>query len=137
MLNVGFIKLRHFSDGRGFLVPIELGSDIPFNVKRIYYIGAVDHDVIRGRHAHKALHQILICISGSVTVTLDNTIEKQEIVLDDPTIGLHIGPLVWREMAKFSVGAVLLVLASQHYDESDYLRSYEVFQGQARRLFGG
>ena len=136
MFNVGSLKFKRISDGRGELTPIESETDVPFAIRRVYYLTALDADVVRGRHAHRALHQVLICLNGSIEVTLDNTVEKQTVVLDDPTVGLYVGPYVWREMHHFSGDSTLLVLASDHYDESDYIRGYDVFQSEARGIFG-
>ena len=87
----------------------------------------------RGFHSHEALEQALVCVHGSVTILLDDGSEREEIVLDDPTKGLYIGHMVWREMFDFSPDAVLLVMASEHYDTSDYIRDYKVFCRQAQR----
>lgn len=135
MFNIGSLKFKRISDGRGDLTPIESETDVPFVIRRVYYMTAVDSDVVRGRHAHRALHQVLVCLNGSITVTLDNTVERQEVVLADPTVGLYVGPYVWREMHDFSADSTLLVLASDHYDESDYIRGYDVFQSEARKHF--
>ena len=135
MYNIGSLKFKKITDGRGDLTPIEGKADIPFEIKRIYYLTNVKEDILRGKHSHKALHQVLICVNGSVTIKVDNTKETQEFVLNNPREGLYIGPHVWREMYRFSEGAVLLVLASERYDESDYIRDYEEFTQKAKVLF--
>jgi len=124
------IKTFHFpphGDERGQLVALETMEDIPFQVKRVYYIYDTLPGVCRGKHAHRCLEQILVCVHGSCKVLLDNGSERQEVLLDKPTEGLYISNDIWREMYDFSDGAVLLVLASEHYDESDYIRDYQQF----------
>lgn len=114
-------------DGRGNLVAVEATKDVPFEIKRIYYITDVPGEIRRGYHAHKELKQVLICVNGSCTIFLDDGREKADVVLDSPNIGLVIDHPMWREMYDFSEGAVLLVLASDYYTEDDYMRSYDEF----------
>lgn len=114
-------------DARGELVAIEEFKDIPFRVKRIYYMYGVGQDVTRGYHAHKALEQVLICIHGSCKIRLDNGKEKEIVALNKPNEGLYVANNMWREMFDFSEDAVLIVLASQLYDEADYIRDYNEF----------
>lgn len=114
-------------DDRGQLVAIETMKDIPFEVKRVYYIYDTLPGVRRGFHAHRELEQILICVHGSCKIHLDNGTDTAEVLLDKPNEGLYISNDMWREMYDFSDGAVLLVLASRHYDESDYIRNYDAF----------
>lgn len=114
-------------DDRGQLVALEEFKDIPFEIKRVYYIYDTLSDVRRGFHAHKNLEQILICIHGSCKILLDNGFEKKIVPLEKPYEGLYVANNVWREMFDFSPDAVLLVLASELYDESDYIRDYEEF----------
>jgi dTDP-4-dehydrorhamnose 3,5-epimerase-like enzyme len=111
----------------GELVFLEANRDIPFEVKRVYYIYGVKKAARRGFHAHKKLEQAYICIHGSCKVMLDDGKERLNIMLDDPSVGLYIGKVKWREMYDFSEGAVLLVLASDFYDERDYIRNYTDF----------
>lgn len=120
-------QFQQHGDTRGQLVALEEFKEIPFKVKRIYYIFDTKENVRRGLHAHKILEQILICVSGSCTVLLDNGKETAEVVLDSPTEGLYISSSIWREMYDFSEDAVLLVLASELYTESDYIRNYNEF----------
>jgi len=116
-------------DERGKLIALEgLSTDIPFDIKRMYYIFDTTPGTVRGHHAHKALKQVLICVSGSCTIVCDDGQTRQEYHLDWPDKGLLIDGLVWRDMVNFSKGAVLLVLASEHYDEADYVRDYNVFR---------
>ena len=114
-------------DDRGQLVALEEIKDIPFTIKRVYYMYDTVSGVIRGKHAHKSLQQILICIHGSCKVRLDNGTESKVVPLEKPYEGLYISNIVWREMYDFSEDAVLLVLASELYDESDYIRDYDDF----------
>ena len=114
-------------DDRGQLIAIEENKDLPFDVKRVYYIYDTLPDVRRGFHAHKCLEQILICVHGSCKIHLDNGFDTAEVLLDKPNEGLYIANNMWREMYDFSDGAVLLVLASEYYDEADYIRNYEDF----------
>ena len=114
-------------DNRGQLVAIEEFSDIPFAIKRVYYMYDTTKGVRRGYHAHKNLQQILICVKGNCKILLDDGTEKQEILLDKPYEGLYIANNIWREMFDFSEDAVLMVLASEKYDEADYIRNYNDF----------
>ena len=124
------IKLLNFKihgDNRGGVIALEENKDIPFNIKRIYYIFDTKNNVIRGKHAHKSLEQVLICVHGECKILLDNGTERKTVTLDKPDKGLYISNAIWREMFDFTNGAVLLVLASKLYDESDYIRQYDEF----------
>lgn len=114
-------------DDRGQLVAIEAMKDLPFAVKRVYYIYDTLPGVRRGFHAHLNLQQILLCVNGSCKIHLDNGFETREVLLDKPNEGLYISNDMWREMYDFTPGAVLLVLASEYYDEADYIRNYDDF----------
>lgn len=114
-------------DTRGQLIALEAFKDIPFEIKRVYYMYDTADGVTRGFHAHKSLKQILVCIHGSCKVRLDNGIEKKIIPLEKPYEGLYVENSMWREMYDFSPDAVLLVLASEFYDEADYIRDYDEF----------
>ena len=114
-------------DERGQLVALEEFKDIPFQIKRVYYMYDTAEGVIRGRHAHKVLKQILVCIHGSCKVRLDNGDEKKIVPLERPYEGLYISNAIWREMFDFSSDAVLMGLASELYDEKDYIRKYDEF----------
>lgn len=114
-------------DERGQLIALEEHKDIPFSIKRIYYMYDTLEGVTRGYHAHKSLEQILICIHGTCKVRLDNGIEKKVVPLEKPYEGLYVSNAMWREMFDFSPDAVLMVLASEHYDENDYIRNYDEF----------
>ena len=114
-------------DDRGQLVALEEHIDIPFEIKRVYFMYDTKPGVRRGYHAHKSLKQILVCIHGSCKVHLDNGYETKEILLEKPYEGLYIENNVWREMYDFSDDAVLMVFASELYDEKDYIRNYDDF----------
>lgn len=115
-------------DYNGSLIALERGVDIPFEIQRVYYIWGTKFDVIRGKHAHLHLEQIIICLSGSCEFTLDNGLGlREKIILDSPCKGLHISSMVWREFTKFSADCVILVIASLPYIDSDYIRSYQEF----------
>ena len=120
------IDIRRYSDTRGYLSVVENGIDIPFDIKRIYYLYKVP-EVARGAHAHKELQQLLIATSGSVEVIMDDGKEKKSYVLDKPWKGLLIAPGLWRDLENFSNDAVVMCLASEKYDEGDYIRNYEEF----------
>lgn len=121
------VDLRKIHDVRGNLTPIEGGVDIPFDVKRIYYLYDVPSGESRGAHAHKELHQLIIAANGSFTITLNDGTNKKAYTLNRPYQGLLIVPGIWRDLDDFSSGAVLLCLASDHYQAEDYIRNYQDF----------
>ena len=135
MAQVKEIVFIPHGDARGQLIAIESLSDqIPFEVKRVYYIYDTTPGTIRGRHAHKVLKQVLICVSGACTIECEMPDgNKTEHRLDWPDRGLLIDGLVWRNMKDFSKDAVLVVLASEHYDETDYIRDYDQFKKECKR----
>lgn len=135
MFNTGLFKFKEIIDDSGNLTPIEASTDIPFEIKRVYYLTKVKAGVTRGFHSHRRLHQMLICLNGSVKIRIKNPNEEYIHELSDSSIGLYIGPNVWREMFDFTEGSVLLVLASEHYDESDYIRKYDDYLVEAQRLY--
>lgn len=118
---------RHHSDRKGDISVVENGVTIPFDTKRIYYLYDVPGGVSRGGHAHKGLYQLIFAISGSFSVTLDDGKVKRTFTLNRPYQGLLVKPGIWRELDDFSSGSVCLVLASEKYDEADYIREYEKF----------
>jgi dTDP-4-dehydrorhamnose 3,5-epimerase-like enzyme len=127
---MSLIKLLNFNligDERGSLVSIEEHKDIPFKIKRVYYIFDTQNGVVRGYHAHKNLEQVAICLKGKCEFILDDGRDKESIVLEGETQGLYIGNNIWREMHNFSKDCVLVVFASEFYDESDYIRNYDEF----------
>ena len=123
------IEFQAKGDARGQLIPLEeMSEQVPFGVKRVYFIFDTTPGTVRGKHAHRRLSQVLVCVSGACTIVceqLDGT--RSEHRLDWPTKGLLIEGCVWREMKEFSKDAVLLVLASEHYDPSDYIRDHGEF----------
>lgn len=121
------IDLRKIQDVRGNLTPIEGGVDVPFDIKRVYYLYDVPGGESRGAHAHRELYQLIVAASGSFTVTLDDGIEKKSFNLNRSYYGLLVVPGIWRDLDDFSSGAVLLCLASEHYDVADYIRDYNEF----------
>ena len=124
---IRLVELPPLGDERGSLVAIEANKHIPFDVKRVYYIFGTQPGVSRGFHAHKKLQQLAVCVTGKCRMVLDDGINKESVWLDSPIKGLLIGNNVWREMHDFSDDCVLLVLASEHFDESDYIRDYSEF----------
>lgn len=126
-MEVKMYTFEPHGDARGQLIAIEANKDIPFEVKRVYYMYDTTPGVARGHHAHKALEQILICVHGSCKILLDNGKEKETVVLDEPNKGLYISSDMWRVMYDFSPDAVLMVMASTYYEESDYIRDYDEF----------
>lgn len=129
---IKLIELPSFGDDRGSLVAIESRRDIPFEIKRVYYIFNTQSDASRGFHAHKQLKQVVVCVAGKCRMLLDNGKQKEEVWLDSPTKGLIIEDMTWREMYDFSDDCLLLVLANQHYEEKDYIRDYGEFLSELR-----
>ena len=127
------IDLKSHGDHRGSLVSIEGGTHVDFEFKRIYYIYGTKEGVRRGFHAHQNLEQLLVAVSGSCRVLVDDGSKKETITLESRTKGLLISHLVWREMFEFSADCVLLVMASDHYQESDYIRDYSEFENAVKR----
>lgn len=121
-------------DDRGSLIALETTREIPFPIERVYFVFETRPGVDRGFHAHKSLEQWAICVSGACTMTMDDGHERRSVRLDSPQKGLYIGRGIWREMSDFSPDAVLMVIASTHYDEADYIRSYEDFLDYAGSL---
>lgn len=125
MKNVKTIRFKVNDDKWGRLVPIEGNDTVPFDIKRVYYIYDVNEEKRRGFHSHKKLEQVLICVHGSIKILVKTPKEEKVVVLNNPNKGLYIGNNIWREMFDWEDEAVLLVLASEHYDESDYIRNYD------------
>ena len=121
------IDLPKIAEARGNLTFVEGGRHVPFDIKRVYYLYDVPGGAERGGHAHKNLHQLIVAMSGSFDVVLDDGRQKKRIHLNRSYYGLYVCPMIWREMDNFSSGAVCLVLASNLYDESDYYRGYDDF----------
>ncbi len=129
---INWASLKSLGDGRGELVALESNISVPFEIKRVYYMTGMRFDQPRGFHAHCQLQQMAVCLAGRCTFVLDDGVRREQAVLDSPTKGLLIGNMVWREMHDFSPDCVLLVLASELYDEADYIRDYDQFL-EARR----
>jgi hypothetical protein len=126
--NGDMIEIPSLYDKRGSLCFLENDSSIPFRIQRIYYIFDVPSAANRGGHAHKKLQQIFIALSGSFTINLKWGRNSNVYQLNNPKMGLYIGPMVWRELYNFSSGAVCLVLASEKFSENDYIRKYTSFK---------
>jgi dTDP-4-dehydrorhamnose 3,5-epimerase-like enzyme len=126
-MKIEIINFEAKGDHNGQLIALEENKNIPFDVKRVYYIFDTATQIRRGFHAHKNLDQVLICVSGSCKILLDDGKEKTNIELNSPKKGLRISNHIWREMYDFSKDCVLLVLASEYYDEADYIRNYDDF----------
>lgn len=124
LLKFDVIKVNNYS---GKLVALESCRNVPFDIKRVYYIWGNNLHDIRGHHAHKKLEQVLVCVSGACDFILDNGKEKARVHLDNPAVGLYIKHNIWREFTNFSHDCVVMVLASEHYDEKDYIRDYNEF----------
>ena len=131
MHNMNKVKMLEFpqkSDDRGHLVIVEGGIDIPFDIKRAFYIYGSDHDVIRGQHANRKTEFVLINVIGTSKVKVKDG-EGNEVIycLNNPNTGIYLPTMVWKEMYDFSEDSVVLVLASEHYDASEYIRNYDEF----------
>ncbi|EGQ9994063.1 WxcM-like domain-containing protein [Vibrio vulnificus] len=124
---IRWIDFPVIGDERGSLVALEANKLIPFDIKRVYYLFGMQSDLPRGFHAHRELVQVAVCLKGSCDIVMDNGHEKEIVRLSSPSQGLVIDVMQWHEMRYFSEDCVLLVLASDVYDESDYIRNYGVF----------
>lgn len=124
---VKLIRLEGHADSRGSLAVANIPAQVPFDVKRLFIVSNVPPNSIRGNHAHRTCHQFLICVNGSCTVTLDDGSSRVSVKLSSSTEGMHVAPLVWGTQHDYSPGAALLVLASEAYDHSEYIRSYDEF----------
>lgn len=127
MALLNWVDFPPLGDSRGSLVALEGDKTVPFDIKRVYYMFYTEKGVSRGFHAHENLQQVAICVIGKCRMVLDDGKQREEAWLDSPIKGLIINDLTWREMHDFSSDCVLLVLASQHYDETDYIRDYDEF----------
>jgi len=127
MSNFKLLDFKTLGDERGSLIALEENYNAPFEIKRVYYIFDTKKGVRRGYHAHRDLKQIAIAVKGSCKFLIDNGNKKEDILLDNPNKGLLIEGLIWREMYDFSEDCVLMVIASEHYDEKDYIRDYDDF----------
>lgn len=130
---IHWIDFPKIGDDRGNLVVLEGNKNIPFSIKRIYYLFDLQSDIPRGFHAHKELVQVAVCVKGHCDILMDDGKNKETVTLDSPDKGLLIDVMQWHEMRNFSEDCVLLVLASNIYDEADYIRSYEQFQNEVKK----
>ncbi len=133
MNDLKLVDFKSLGDDRGGLVSLEGNRNIPFDIKRVYYIYNTESGVARGFHAHRDLKQIAICVKGSCKFIIDNGRSREEVTLDSPLKGILIESMQWREMHDFSADCVLMVLASELYDEADYIRDYDTFLSEALR----
>ncbi|MFA6295380.1 MAG: FdtA/QdtA family cupin domain-containing protein [Candidatus Paceibacterota bacterium] len=127
--NCNIIKIQSFDDFPDGQIYIgESGKDVPIDIKRFYFINNLfNKNAVRGKHAHRKLEQYIFCINGQFVLNLDDGKTKQSITMNDPTIGIKLGPMLWHTMSKFSKDCLILVLANDFYDESDYIRKYDEF----------
>lgn len=132
-MKIDFIPLQVHGDERGALVSLERENNIPFDIRRVYYIFDTKEGVTRGFHAHRKLKQVAIAVKGSCRFILDDGAERVSIVLDNPTQGLLIDSFIWREMTDFTEDCVLMVIADMEYEESDYIRDYSAFKNLAQQ----
>lgn len=122
------LEFGEYGDERGSLVVAECGDrDVPFVVKRVFYMYGSDSEVVRGQHANRLTEFVLINVSGKSKVKVDNGFESEIIELDKPRMGLYLPTMLWKDMYDFSEDSVLLVLASEHYDSAEYIRDYDTF----------
>ena len=128
-----YVEFQMKGDELGWLVAIEAQKNIPFAIKRTYYIFGTRAGVRRGSHAHHALRQLMVCLSGSCKVLLDNGSHREAVLLDSNTRGLFIDPMIWHEMYDFSSDCILLVLADGWYEVADYIRDYRDFRRRVKR----
>jgi len=126
--NCDLIELPKIYNRAGNITPVHGGVEVPFEIKRLFYLYDIPGGESRGAHAHKKCHQFLVAASGSFEVVLDDGKAKRQVLLNRPNLGLHIPPGIWASEINFSTGAICLVLASHKYDETDYIRAYENFR---------
>jgi hypothetical protein len=127
VFDCSIIELQKYHDPQGNLTPVYSNVNVPFDIKRVFYLYDIPGGESRGAHAHKLCHQFLVAASGAFEVVLDDGINKRTVLLNRPFYGLHIPPGVWAAEQGFSSGSVCLVLASEKYDETDYIRNYVDF----------
>lgn len=132
MALINITEFKVLGDARGQLIALEENKNIPFEIKRVYYLTGTLPDVARGFHAHKKLRQMAVCVSGKCKMLMDDGATKEAVWLDTPNKAILIEPMIWHEMHEFSGNCVLLVLANDYYDESDYIRNYNEFISQAK-----
>lgn len=125
--NCNVLTLPKIHNRAGNITALNNSVDLPFDIHRVYYLYDIPGGVLRGGHAHKELQQLIVAVSGSFDITVDDGLNKKTISLNQPYYGLHIIPGIWRELNNFSSGAICLVMASLKYDEHDYIRNYSEF----------
>ena len=131
------LEFKDLGDQRGNLVVIEGdGADIPFDIRRVFYIYGSDSEVVRGQHANRETEFLLVNVSGTSKVKVDNGKESRVIELNRPRMGLYLPPMVWKDMYDFSPDSVLLVRASRHYDASEYIRDYQEYRTELAKMEG-
>lgn len=128
------IMFNDLGDERGKLVVIEGNESIPFEIKRVFYIYGSDHNVVRGKHANKKSEFVLVNVSGESKVRITDGVEELVVLLDKPMMGIYIPPMVWKDMFDFSIDSILLVLASTHYDDSEYIRDFQEYLIESKKL---
>jgi len=133
--NSGYIQLRSIKDDSdGLLTVAEAGKDIPFDIKRVYYITNLENFIsVRGKHAHRELEQVIFCINGSFHLNLDDGASRQTIHMNKLNMGVILGKELWHEMTDFTAGCILLIFASDYYQEADYIRDYNTFLEYIRK----
>lgn len=122
------VDFHTLGDDRGQLIALEESQNLPFDVRRVYYMFDTTKGIKRGFHAHVKLEQVAVCLAGSCVIDVESLAGKESFTLNDPRVGLYMGGLVWRELRDFSKGSVVMVAASEHYDEHDYIRNYQEFE---------
>ena len=132
-MNYRLMQMKVFGDERGKLVSIESNKNIPFEIKRVYYIFDTLPEQQRGCHAHKTLEQIIIAVDGACQFILDDGKTREKIWLNRPDIGLYIGKNIWREMCHFSYGCKLMIIASEYFNEKEYIRNYNEFLSEIKK----
>lgn len=121
-------NLVQLGDERGSLIALDKLSGLPFDIKRVYYVFNTKSGVARGFHAHKKLHQMAVCLTGSCRMVLDDGVSRESVIMNSGSVGIDLPPMVWHEMHDFSADCILLVVASDYYDEDDYIRDYQEFK---------
>lgn len=127
------LEFSEFGDERGNLVVIEEKQDIPFKIKRVFYMYGTDSTMVRGSHANRKTEFVLINISGEAKIKLDDGFSRTIVELNKPRMGIYVPPMLWKDMYDFSENSVLLVLASEHYDDSEYIRDYDEYLNEIRK----
>lgn len=129
---VDLYRFPWVNDPRGDLTVGEFGKEFPFVPKRYFIVFGVSQGTLRGEHAHKKCHQFLICAQGQCQAVIDDGVTRREVLLDNPSVGIHVPPMIWGTQYNYSTDGALLVFASEHYDPDDYIRDYSEFQSVVR-----